>query len=169
MADTADHLDEIVVRYPDMADAVRAAIADALKANPNTKEWGGAVFRRGDRFYATSPQSSGGAFDISITATADQPGDKLVAIYHTHPNGRDAELFSPHDVKAAQKLKVPSYIGLVRDGSARVFDPAIDYPSSIDPRRRSDPNAGSAIGRNALLAQDSRRNALSQFASKDRR
>jgi proteasome lid subunit RPN8/RPN11 len=51
-------------------------------------------------------------------------GEKLVAIFHTHP-GRDAnaDLFSDMDVRVAEKLEIPSYIYVLRTAQMRVYFP----------------------------------------------
>lgn len=156
MADTAEQIQELVVRYPRIEDAIKAAMIDALRKGADHKEWGGAVFQRGNEFYATAPQTSGQTAHVDIRATADQPGDHSVAVYHTHPIGRDSGRFSPDDVAQAKAFGKPMFVG-VEGGDTLTFDPKTDRADALDPRRRNDPGAGSARGRvflpRELLAQ----------------
>lgn len=150
---TEQQVSEIVARYPELRDAVRIAMMKALRAGSDDKEWGGAIFQRGNEFYASDPQSSGGKYGIGVHAKRDQPDDILSAIYHTHPKGKYSERFSPDDVRVAQSMKVPSFVGVAQNGNVIAFDPATDKPDRINPRMRNPNTDGAARGRTYLLAE----------------
>lgn len=141
---------ELITRYPELKDAVRVAMMKALRAGSDGAEWGGAIFQRGNEFYASDPQSSKQTGDIKVRVVPDAPDDSPAAIYHTHPRGPDSQRFSPNDVNEARKLKMPSFIGLTETGDVRVFDPGVDRP---DPANMRDPTKGAARGRTYLLAE----------------
>jgi proteasome lid subunit RPN8/RPN11 len=169
MADTAGQIQELVVQYPELRDAVRMAMVDALRANKNGNEWGGAIFQRGDnRFYATKPQSSEAGKDLKITARADQVGDHAVAIYHTHPNTRTAGHFSRADTDFAKAFGRPSFLGS-DFGDVRVFDPKIDRADYVSPDKQRDDSVGGADGRTfiarAMLANALRQTTTPQVAN----
>lgn len=149
MADTAEQIQELVVRYPRLEDAVKAAMIDALRKNGGDhREWGGAVFQRGNEFYATAPQSSGENTALQIKARADQPGDHAVAIYHTHPNTPTSSRFSRDDVEFAKAFGRPSFLS--DGGDVQVFDPKVDKAPHVAPSERGDMSIGSAQGRTLI-------------------
>lgn len=58
------------------------------------------------------------------------PGDKLVAIYHTHPCKSKqyfSQYYSPQDLISAYYYNVPSFILDECTGDVHEFDPAVDH------------------------------------------
>src|SRR6185437_1870011 len=54
------------------------------------------------------------------------PGERLAALYHTHPMCDDHKtdvMFSPDDVAVARQFNIPSYIWVGFDSSMRVYLP----------------------------------------------
>ena len=92
------------------------AAAEALTIN----EAGGGIYQCGTEYAYSVPitQEKPTHVDIMVGEWPDG-ACKLVAFYHTHPEGED--YFSKEDIKAACHYMVPSYIR-PRNGEMRVFD-----------------------------------------------
>lgn len=105
--------------------AAVAALHIAMPASDSSnREYGGGILRCDGVYRYTEPvagQSFEVPFGVAVPVTC-----ALAAIYHTHPNHHIAlpELFSASDVKQAKALKVRSYIGVLSNGTMRVYDPA---------------------------------------------
>jgi hypothetical protein len=89
-------------------------------------EFGGVLLERDGRYVYSLAQTSGmpSHFELRASFTSEY---KLVGLYHTHPQGFDGEVtrwFSVEDVRVANTLKVPSYIGVEYEhGDVRKFTP----------------------------------------------
>jgi hypothetical protein len=109
-------------------------------------EFGGVLLERDGKYVYSIAQTSGLAshFELRATFTSEY---KLVGLYHTHPQGFDGEVtrwFSVEDVRVANTLKVPSYIGVEYErGGVRKFTPGKTATTS-------EPRAGFPSGRIAL-------------------
>lgn len=125
----------------------QAAVAALKLAMPRSDRFenGGVIVERGGSFFYSEPVSNGQTGHIQFRAGV-RKGDRLVALYHTHPSDEpQSRLFSWDDVAEAQKLGVNSYIGVLGDGTVRFFNPArtptraFDQPGTkISPGRVSD-------------------------------
>lgn len=123
-------------------EAARAALLQAMPLS-RTHEYGGVILESRGLYYFTAPVSNGRTGEIAFTAVVP-PAYRIAAIYHTHPDeSEDTLKFSPNDVAQAKSLGARSYIGVMRDGSIRVFDPA-----TMRAYRR--PNPGTAISRGEI-------------------
>jgi Domain of unknown function (DUF4329) len=88
-------------------------------------ERAGIIIEEPDGSYrATAPQPGAeSSFSIDVWL---KRGERIAAIYHTHPlcgEARTDVFFSPGDVETADKLKVPSFIYVAYDHSIREFVP----------------------------------------------
>lgn len=86
-------------------------------------ESGGVVYRdkRGQYSYS-APMGNQQTGKFEATAQIPQSA-QLSAIYHTHPDGPQSELFSPEDVNLARDRRLQSYIKVMKSGDIRRFDP----------------------------------------------
>jgi hypothetical protein len=103
--------------------ALQAALFDCRqKATYLKLECGTAVLQAADGTYRILPVSIGTANTIQFTIRLN--GDKLIALFHTHP-GKDpnADSFSDTDVRIAERLRVMSYIYVSRLQEMRVYRP----------------------------------------------
>lgn len=100
---------------------------EALNRAPTERfETGGAIYQneKGEFCYSV-PVGNKSAANIEFKVPA-QEGLQLAAIYHTHPAKNDeATNFSPHDVNVAEKLKLASYIKILRDGAIKKYEPGV--------------------------------------------
>jgi len=109
--------------YATLDDAAVAALRLAMSVTP-AYEWGGALFRCGQDYFPSLPVTSGDSEHVSFRI-AQPSGCEVAGIYHTHPGDSEhANRFSADDVRTARRLKIPSYIGILRNGRVRVFDGA---------------------------------------------
>lgn len=102
-----------------------AAVAAETAAMLVTKsyEFGGVIFTAAGKFYFTPAMTSKGTHSINVTARF---AGHLVAIYHTHPGPETSNLaFSEDDVRTSTGMKVPSFIGVMYDGSIHKFTPGV--------------------------------------------
>jgi proteasome lid subunit RPN8/RPN11 len=81
----------------------------------NKFEYAGAIIAQVDGGYRTTllQRCDESTFKIVVKMVH---GEKIVAIYHTHPPGKQpylSERASPQDREMARALRVPSYIGIV--------------------------------------------------------
>jgi len=106
--------------------AALAALSIALEKKP-TIEWGGVVFQLKDGGYVYSQPVTGGERETCAYRVETPRGARLVGIYHTHPQHEADDYFSAADIKAATRLGIKSYIGVVSGRHVRVFDPASMY------------------------------------------
>ncbi|HXT02209.1 MAG TPA: DUF4329 domain-containing protein [Elusimicrobiota bacterium] len=137
----------VVSETESYASADQAAIAALRRAMPLSENFenGGVVVERDGSFFYSEPVSNGQTGHIRFRAGV-RKGDRLVALYHTHPSSEpDSRMFSWDDVAEAKKLDVNSYIGVLGDGTVRFFDPhrtptrPYDQPgTNISPGRVSD-------------------------------
>lgn len=107
--------------FPSTDAAAISALRAALPLSETT-ERAGAVVRDGSCYRITTLIE--GERDRFAMNLVKPRSAKLAAIFHTHPPAEHDERFSPEDVQAAAALRVPSYIGIVRDGSIRRLDDA---------------------------------------------
>lgn len=109
--------------YATVDAAARAALSQAMPLSRN-HEYGGVILESQGLYYFTAPVSNGRTGEIRFTALVPS-SYRIAAIYHTHPDeSEDTLKFSPNDVEQAKSLGARSYIGVLRDRSIRVFDPA---------------------------------------------
>ncbi len=109
--------------YATVDDAAHAALLKAMPLS-GSHEYGGAVMESEGVFYFTEPVTNGRTGEIAF-AVQRPSTHRIVGIYHTHPDESEHTLkFSPNDVRQAKALAVRSYIGVMRDRSIRVYDPA---------------------------------------------
>jgi hypothetical protein len=114
--------------YPTAQEATVAALA--LVSHPTAKkERGGAILLHGGLYYYTNPVDGEEASMSFVIRKA--PGDKLVALYHTHPvDPRSQEqtkrsvLFSQGDMEVAMQLHVLSYMYTEAGDKIVMFDPS---------------------------------------------
>lgn len=102
-----------------------AAVAAEAAAMILTKhyEFGGVIFTADGKFYFTPAMTSKGTHSINVQARF---AGHLVAIYHTHPGPEESNrAFSEDDVRTAIGMKVPSFIGVMFDGSVHKFTPGV--------------------------------------------
>ncbi len=84
-------------------------------------EYGGAIVTKADgKFYFSEPVTSGDKGRIDEFRLGFHKNETLVAIFHTHPHdqldaGDNSELVSEADIDTAKKLKVHSYIGIIKN------------------------------------------------------
>lgn len=109
-------------------EAVAAIMAKAIPLS-NSYEYGGIIYKKNDRYFASAPQTSRETHDINIRASKPKDAD-LVALYHTHPRGPRDDEFSKNDIETAKRLNVPYYMGHVRSGSHKKYDPRADAPGA---------------------------------------
>lgn len=114
--------------YYSVQSAAEGALNDALSRDDQSREWAGIVYRCGDVYSYTEPQP-GEAERFRITARFPK-GCALAGLYHTHPGRAFGHTIPAHDKHVAATLRVPSYIGVVRDGSILLHVPR----SADDPR-----------------------------------
>lgn len=109
--------------YESVDDAAHAALLEAMPLS-RRYEYGGAVMESEGLYYFTAPVTSGRTGEIAFSVLRPST-HRIVGIYHTHPDESEHTLkFSPNDVRQAKALGVRSYIGVMRDRSIRVYDPA---------------------------------------------
>lgn len=135
--------------YASVDDAARASLRLAMSLS-RIHEYGGVILESEGRYYFTEPVTNGRTGKIRFTAMVPST-HRIAAVYHTHPDeGEDTLKFSSDDVAQARSLGLRSYIGALRDGSIRVFDPA-----TMRVYRRPRPGSkisGGAIADGELLA-----------------
>ncbi len=108
--------------------AIAIAILSTLIQQGGCDERAGVIIQNAAGEYrATDPiKGRDDSFELHVRMVR---GEYIVALYHTHPACTFPEkstVFSPQDVDTAQRLNVPSYIGVMTDKTVRVFDPAVD-------------------------------------------
>jgi proteasome lid subunit RPN8/RPN11 len=131
-----------------LADAARAALAEALPLSDRF-EHGGALVNCAGTYRYTAPVTTRDPEHVEYEARVPR-GCTLAGLYHTHPSSADsAGMFSPDDVRTSRALRVPSFIGIRRDGSIRVFDPA-----SMSAARERGRLSYGASARGALLTKE---------------
>jgi len=109
--------------YGALEDAAVAALR-AAAAQSEKFEYAGALVRSDAGFFYTDAVTA--RDDASVRYAVRVPeGFALVGIYHTHPSGDGATLFSPTDVQQAKSLGLPSFIGVMDDESVRLFAPGM--------------------------------------------
>jgi hypothetical protein len=82
-----------------------------------------ALLRCGPRYYYTEAVTSEDRRSVSYSIALPNVCT-LAGLYHTHLALTFSEFFSDDDVKTAQRYSVPSFMGLVADGSIYLLDPA---------------------------------------------
>lgn len=106
-----------------------AAALTALEKTPATQnELGGVLYRNMDGLYCYSiPVGNRRTRTFEFTATPDK-GMRIAGLYHTHPDDRgedEVEYFSPEDVEMSNKLKMASYIKVLKDGVVKRYQPGV--------------------------------------------
>jgi uncharacterized protein DUF4329 len=96
-------------------------------------EHGGVLLNCGGRFTYTAAVSAHDRRSLSYRITIPNVC-VLAGLYHTHPALPLAEFFSDDDARGAKRFGVPSFIGLVADGSVFRLDPEAASPLTV--RRR---------------------------------
>jgi hypothetical protein len=117
--------------------AAQAALQNAVyDSRMQGFEYGGAIIQVDNKFYYTYPVTIGDPLKVEFTIKFHHT-DKLVGLYHTHPENRssldvcDTTRFSNEDIVMARQLKVPSYIWVEKTNSYRVFLPGQSITSLI--------------------------------------
>lgn len=116
--------------YSSADEAAKAAEAAAMPLS-RVYEFGGVIVERNGRFFYTTPTTSGRTGEVKIRALIPV-GARLAGLYHTHPGDSCGEFFSTEDVSTAMQMKLPSYIGVLSDGSVRRFVPGQAYPATAN-------------------------------------
>lgn len=124
-------LDQSCIWSPEMD---KAAAQVLRKLPPGNREYAGAIYARtgplGLLEYCYSLPVKGTGDNFAFKA---EKGQKLAAIWHSHPEGEDSDHFSPNDVKTAEALGKPSYILDQGADKIRRYDPGIS-PTKKAPR-----------------------------------
>lgn len=108
--------------YATMDEAAVAALRAAMPLSERFEN-GGFILLRDGAYYYSDPVSNRRTGHIAFRA-AVPAGASMAAVYHTHPDDGDAsKLFSGDDVREAKALGVPSYIGVMADGTVRRYEP----------------------------------------------
>jgi hypothetical protein len=98
--------------HPSIRDAAEAGINAAARLDRRL-EYGGAVFERTPLCFVHSEPVTSLRRNRVEYIIRPAPGLTLVAIFHTHtPGGHDGE-FSREDLKEHERLRVPSYLGIL--------------------------------------------------------
>lgn len=85
-------------------------------------EYAGYILQLDDgSFIASEPITQGNRTRVRLECIVWFEGSRLAAVFHTHP--ADAQ-FSAADKRHAAELRVPSYVGTIRDGRVSRYDPA---------------------------------------------
>jgi hypothetical protein len=141
-------LDAACVWSPDM----NAQAVEVLRRLPPSKrEQAGAIYARtgpeGLKEYCYSLPVEGTNDDFQF---ASEKGLQLAGMFHTHPDDKHSEQFSPNDTEVATTLKRPSFILDKATQDVRRFDPGTTRPD----RRGMSPGqvVGNVSRRDALVA-----------------
>jgi hypothetical protein len=95
------------------------ALRSAIKVSTVVEE-AGALYTLGGKFYYTSAASNSDEAHFAIRIGFPQ-GAKLVALYHTHPNHENNDMFSPNDVNIANQMHVISYVGVLTQSTSHII------------------------------------------------
>lgn len=113
--------------------AIRAEEGVSAPSAHQCREFAGVILRTPAGYEFTAPirgQRHGARFVVEIPH-----GDRLAALYHTHPDcgglRKDSRLFSSTDVRIAQRLGVPSFIWVEWDHTIREFIPGHTYVETL--------------------------------------
>lgn len=121
----------------DSADEAANAFAATFGSSKKINEKAGVLFKSSDGKYRYSTAIEGTNDQFALRAQVPD-GMAFGGIVHSHP-GTDARgaVFSPDDVSAADKLKVPSYIRFSGDNGVRKYVPGQTKTSQMsDPTSR---------------------------------
>lgn len=118
--------------YDTPKEAVIAALKEAIPKSSQF-EHAGALYEKDGKFFFTEPKSNGENDSVKVKVRFPK-GAKLVALYHTHPDGRRSEVFSPNDIAIATQLDIPYFMGHV-NGTVRVFKPGVSEVTKMRGRR----------------------------------
>lgn len=109
-------------------DKDQTAVSALNNIAATNREEGGAIFQNEKGEYCYSiPVGSGQAGKFTLRARST-PEQKLVGIYHTHPEGGldgQDQNFSSDDVEMADQLKMASYIKALKDGTIKKYEPGV--------------------------------------------
>ena len=132
--------DPTSISSPTLDEAAKALIA-AFPKTPNVEQ-SGLLYRNTDGTYGYSiPVTQNESKGFALRA--DHP---FAAIVHTHPTDDPAsQVFSPNDVSTADRLKVPSYIQFMADGSVRKY-----VPGHTSTKAYAEPNTRFSVGKTAI-------------------
>jgi proteasome lid subunit RPN8/RPN11 len=122
--------------YPTAAEAAQAALTEAM-AQSKTREYAGVIYEQDGEFHYTTPKTSGETHAVKIKVQYPK-GSKLVSLYHTHPDGTNAEMFSHGDIQVADQLGLPYYMGHSEAGF-RVYEPGKTRVTRQRTGRRTEP------------------------------
>lgn len=130
--------------FATMDAAALAALGEAMGTRTRF-EYAGVIYRTPEGYGYTRAQTSRmeTGFELRVRAGVDYPEDAaIVAFYHTHPRsaGRRGDAHSPHDVDEARRTGKFSYLGEVRSGEVRRYDPSVRPSAPLGYER------GSALG-----------------------
>lgn len=131
-------LDPTGTGYDDL-DSAAHGFAGRLGDRNKNLESAGVLFTGKDGKYKYSiptTQHQRDGFALRMQQTDDS---KLGGIFHTHPGtDADGQVFSPNDIRVADKLKVPSYVMFEKTGQIRKYVPGVTktkrvyIPGSLD-------------------------------------
>lgn len=101
------------------------ALSQAMAAHSCT-ETAGVVIWAGGGYTLSVPVT--GTDDRFTLRVALHAGERIVALWHTHPDcegAPNAGIVSPQDIETATALRVPSYIGVQSTGVVKVYVPGV--------------------------------------------
>jgi hypothetical protein len=106
--------------FGSVQDAATAGLQQAAELH-SCHEFAGAVIQDGSAFFVT-PLTEGQDDRVNFKIVL-RPGEKIAAVFHTHPACVRTGLqrtFSVGDVGVAHQLGVPSYLGAIVSGGVEV-------------------------------------------------
>jgi proteasome lid subunit RPN8/RPN11 len=129
-------LKEALVLFRTLEEAVRQGLILAGERTTDENEHAGFVMHDPERgnYYLTGGGPMKGTRDrVKITGRPEKKGDRLAAIYHSHPASDKKKGFSEADIQAARQMGVPNYVVQAGSSEARVYDPNTEK-SGVKPR-----------------------------------
>ena len=107
-----------------------AALVAVMNLNQGI-EYGGFIVEENGKFYYSRPVTNNSSEEIQYDAIVPKNA-KFVAVYHTHPDYPESNVYSSVDVRFAETNKVNSYLGVQQDDTIRVFEPGKSYVYTTD-------------------------------------
>jgi hypothetical protein len=106
--------------YASMDEAAVAALRDSVSRSTHL-EYGGCIFENQNRFYFTEPVSSGSSDSFKASCLASGSW-KMVALFHTHPQGFMKGVSNP-DIGVAQNMGKVSYVAVLENNTVIKYVP----------------------------------------------
>lgn len=125
--------------YATASEAATAALAVSARLS-RIVEYAGAVYYSEGVYHYTIPVTTGKTAEFNVRLQV--PRSALVALYHTHPTDAErdrSEYFSVVDVDVAKGMGLTSYIGVIKTGDVRAFDPKHDETRPVNGSDRMGP------------------------------